>query len=162
MEPVAFVNENTDFALCYFDLTHMVKKTRLSNHLYWCRFNHIAETKCIVTKCEICLDDFKTLEVGKHLYEHLQREKLPYSIINDTCGWWSVNHFVCMYNENHVVKKSRLDSHLEKCQSKHSSSSLIKCCLCHTHFINAEVFGHLLLHKKQKKLQKFSSDNRRM
>ena len=164
MDPIEYVNENTDFALCFFDLTHMVKKTWLSNHLSECRFNHLVETRCMVTKCKICLDDFKTLEVKKHMYEHLTPEKKPYTIIIDPCPWWSVNHLysVCMYNENHVVKKSRLDSHLEKCQSKHNSSSLIRCCLCHTHFINAEIFEHLLLHKKQKKLYKYSSDGRSM
>ena len=97
--------------------------------------------------------------------EHLTHEKEPYTNIIDHCPWESVFchlYNVCMYNENHVVKKSRLNSHLEKCQSKQNSSTLIRCCLCHTHFINSEIFEHLLLHKKQIKLYKYSSDDRRM
>ena len=147
MDPVAFVNENTDYTLCCFDLTHMVKKKRLSNHLFKCSLNHLSDTPPSVTECQICLVEFKTVEFQIHLLEHLQCEKLPYSLIDDTCGWWPLTHYVCMYNKNHVVKKSKLDSHLEKCQSKHSSDSLIRCCLCHNHFVNEDVFGHLLLHK---------------
>ena len=125
MDPVAFVNENTDYTLCCFDLTHMVKKKRLSNHLFECSLNHLSDTPPSVTECQICLVEFKTVEFQIHMLEHLERP---------------LTHYVCMYNKNHVVKKSKLDSHLEKCQSKHSSDSLIRCCLCHNHFVIEDVF----------------------
>ena len=91
MDPVEFVNNETDFTICYFDLTHMVKRKRLRNHLSQCSLNHLSQfpSSQDVTRCEICLDSFKTLEVEKHLLKDNWREKQPYKIITDITDIYS-------------------------------------------------------------------------
>ena len=158
MDPIEFVQKETDYALCFFDLSHMMKKTKLKNHLKMCKYNQSSKT----TKCEICLDSFPTFEVYQHLLKHQWRELGPYQSITDYFNGAASTHLVCFYNENHVVKTNRFNSHLQKCNAIHWPDCLIKCHVCNAYFLNMEVLKHLKLHINQRKTLRYSFDGKRM